>query len=335
MTGRAACRTCRDAGELPLEPARSYLRAERVATAAFRRAPAASLASFDGGAAAEGSHQLAHPPLLEPAGEPPDLPPVLSPGVLRAHGRHLTRLLPDPAGADGIHKALAQLLELPVPATGRAVTVVFPAGREPDLSLVRILLGSTKLSDVVAVGPRQVPWVLEQCREALALLGTRAPDLAAGFTELVAALVILVRPRTAGGSSSGALGTVWLSPRSAWPIATWIEIMVHEFVHQSLYLDELVHGLFALPASALDAEPNRVVSAVRKVPRSYDLSFHAAYVAYVQRRLYARLGVADPKPAGSLATTLDGLSQRADCLTDHGRLRLRELVDLDQQFPVG
>lgn len=335
MTGQAACRTCRDTGELPLGPARAYLRAEQEATAAFRVAAATALTSMDGGAAAEGAYEVPLPGPVGPAGVPPDLPPVISAGTLRAHGRHTTRLLPDPAGADGTRRSLARLLDLPMPVTDRAVTVVFPAAREPELSLARILLGSTELSDVAAVGPRQAPWVLTQCRDAVGTLTDHAPDLAAGFTELIAALVISLRPRRAGGSSSGALGAVWLSPRSTWPVAKWVEILVHEFVHQSLYLDELVHGLFALPASELDAEPNRVVSAVRKVPRSYDLSFHAAYVAYVQRRLYARLGQADPKPVGALAATLDGLDRRAGCLTDHGRLRLRELIDLDGQFPVG
>jgi hypothetical protein len=333
VTGMVGCTSCAGVAEPRPGPADAYLRAERAATAQFRSAGVATLPPVTGARVATGAYPLRLcPPGARPA--PLDLPPVIAAAVLRAHGRQGARLLRASTGADDTRRSLARLLNLPVPVTDGAVNVVFPAAREPDLTLVRILLGSTDLAGVQAVAPSQARWVLAQCRQALTLLESVEPELAAGLVELVAALVILVRRRTAGGSSSGALGAIWLSPSARWPIAKWVEMMVHEFVHQSLYLDELVHGLFALPADQLDAPEHRVVSAVRKVPRSYDLAFHAAYVGYVQRRLYARLGVADPKPAGPLDTTLDGLVRREACLTGHGQQRLRELVDLDQRYPA-
>jgi HEXXH motif-containing protein len=177
--------------------------------------------------------------------------------------------------------------------------------------------------------------IVGYCGAALGLLSRRAPDLAAAVGGLVAALVVAARRGTGAASSSAAIGAIHLCPRSKWPVTKYAELFVHEYVHQALFLDECVHGMFAGSADELDGAAAQVISAVRKVPRGYDKSFHAAYVAYVQRRLYERLGEPDPAPVGPLDRTLGELTERAGWLTDHGRRRLTELVDLDRAHPAG
>jgi hypothetical protein len=329
-----SCSDCPPAAAALRRQVEAYLAAERTATAAFRAAGPVEPSTQDGQPPARGAYPLAWPAWAAGGTEPADLPPAVRPGTV---GQHLALLASTPAagqdGVDDVRRVVAAVQDCPMPVTPGHLTVVFPAGTAAELALLRTLLGTAELPESWAVGGRHVAPVLGYCRAALSLLDRRAPDLGAGFAGLVSAIVVAARRGTGAASSSAAIGAIHLCPRASWPVPKYVELLVHEFVHQALFLDECVHGMFTGDTSELASRDAVVLSAVRKVPRGYDKSFHAAYVAYVQRRLYSRLSLDDPKPPGPLDHTLGELGERRQWLTPHGRLRLAELVEFDRRFP--
>ncbi|CAB4035494.1 Hypothetical predicted protein [Paramuricea clavata] len=81
-----------------------------------------------------------------------------------------------------------------------------------------------------------------------------------------------------GGTVSSAVGLIWLDPSkgSDWSVPFLAEQIVHEYIHTTLFMAEMVRGTYSdtrLVSSSM------VISAIRRQKRGYDKSFHAAYVA--------------------------------------------------------
>ena len=81
-----------------------------------------------------------------------------------------------------------------------------------------------------------------------------------------------------GGTVSSAVGLIWLDPSKGgdWSIPFLAEQIVHEYIHTTLFIAEMVRGTYT--DTSLVPE-SLVVSAIRRQKRGYDKSFHAAYVA--------------------------------------------------------
>ena len=81
-----------------------------------------------------------------------------------------------------------------------------------------------------------------------------------------------------GGTVSSAVGLIWLDPSKGgdWSIPFLAEQIVHEYVHTTLFIAEMVRGMYT---DASLVPTSLVVSAIRRQKRGYDKSFHAAYVA--------------------------------------------------------
>ena len=293
--------------------------------------PHCLLTAADDHAVAAGSHLL---PLDVVAADPypADLPTLVSSGHIAANQMALEPFLHRTGAAGDPRTWLGSLIGVDVAATPGHIRLTFPGDDPRPARLVAVLTADPELSSVWPLGPRNVKPIMSYIEQSLRLLATACPHLASGLAALLAEIVVAGKRATGACSSSAAVGAVFLSPRAAWPPSKYVEILVHEFVHQALFLDECVNGMFA-PAADFDAPDSLVVSAIRKVPRGYDKSFHAACVAYVQRRLYHRLRIADPKPPGNLGETLQGLHSRRRLLSDNGRAVLGELQDLDAGWP--
>lgn len=131
-----------------------------------------------------------------------------------------------------------------------------------------------------------------------------------------------------GGSVSDSIGTIWLAPPpNGWTPEKYGENVVHESIHQALFLDDLVRCIFPLSASEME-DRGRVTSAVLKRKRGYDKAFHSAYVALGIADYYRRLGLPWASELPALRRTIDELLDpdlAGSMLSSHGRTRLAEL----------
>lgn len=82
-----------------------------------------------------------------------------------------------------------------------------------------------------------------------------------------------------GGSSSGALGCIWLNPRPNWTLQDYIEFFVHELTHNLLFLDE--RRIIHYPNyKALEKSENYAHSAILRRSRPLDKVIHSLFVVY-------------------------------------------------------
>ncbi len=291
-----------------------------------------SLDSATGKPTASGTYQLGLPVLEVLNDDLGDLPGYARADVLAAHLAYISDYLGGSGDPPDQRSALSSLLSISIPAVPGQLCVIFPSSDPRELVLLDVLLADDAPAAQALPAASARP-VVEYCRQALSLMARVAPGLAAGFATLMAAVIVASAGKRAAGSSSNCISAMHLSPRAKWPVAKYAELLLHEFVHQALYLDECVHGMFAQPDRTAKYE-SLVLSAVRHVPRPYELAFHGACVAFVQSRFYARLGIADPLHLEPVESVLPGLREHRDRLSEHGMLRLAELADLCSQFPT-
>ncbi|MFE3150146.1 HEXXH motif-containing putative peptide modification protein [Streptomyces sp. NPDC059218] len=81
-----------------------------------------------------------------------------------------------------------------------------------------------------------------------------------------------------GGTTSAALGVLWVDPRDSWDDRDLEEFLIHELNHTLIFLDECRFGLFTSYPELLKQE-NWVTSAIRKTVRPLDKAYHSAIVA--------------------------------------------------------
>ena len=82
-----------------------------------------------------------------------------------------------------------------------------------------------------------------------------------------------------GGSSSGALGCIWLNPRAYWKEQDYLEFFVHELTHNLLFLDERRETHYPF-YSELEKSENFALSAILKRGRPLDKVIHSLFVVY-------------------------------------------------------
>ncbi len=153
------------------------------------------------------------------------------------------------------------------------------------------------------------------------------PD-AVWLAESLVARFLIARKADFGGSSTGdMLGCVWLNPPPAWDAHDYAEAILHESIHQALFLDEMIRRVYAADQQTLADEDARVLSAIRRESRPLDASFHAACVAAALLDFHEALGRADRVNTlrAGLASSLEALTAKSAYLTDHGRQILDEL----------
>jgi hypothetical protein len=150
------------------------------------------------------------------------------------------------------------------------------------------------------------------------------------YDALVGRVVYAYRDGYSGGSVSNAIGWIWLSPESDWDEDEFFEDLVHEYVHNVLFLEEMVHTLFALSAAEMAEPENRVVSAIRRVPRYFDQAYHAAAVALVLSELALKTGRTSSARlyVDGLLPSLDALRTKRDVMSSYGNMLLREMVQV-------
>lgn len=150
----------------------------------------------------------------------------------------------------------------------------------------------------------------------------------AAYRKLISHVVYAYRDEYSGGSVSNHIGWIWLSPEPAWSIDDYADNLIHEYTHNVLFLEEMTRTLFAFNAEIMALPQNQVVSAIRKIPRFFDQSYHAAAVAIVlaEHALNCgRTGTATLLVEG-LLPSLDLLKERRELMTENGWRLLAEMI---------
>jgi len=128
------------------------------------------------------------------------------------------------------------------------------------------------------------------------------------------------------GTSSYVLGVIWIAPGQHWAVETYVESILHEFMHINLLLGEAVYGLYK-NTEKLDEPEALVMSAVKLIPRPLDRAFHAACVATVLSYFYHLLDqknsikrFLDPLPE-----SVSGLVEKQEDFSGYGQAIIQQM----------
>lgn len=117
----------------------------------------------------------------------------------------------------------------------------------------------------------------ERLTVALSEIGFFSPEYSALFQTLITDIFILPSRVAKGGSTSQAVGVIWANPRISYTILDLMEILIHEFTHHAMFLDELRYGHYAYAEILKRSTWAR--SAILNVDRPLDKVLHSTIVA--------------------------------------------------------
>jgi|GEM_PF-6518233 len=100
--------------------------------------------------------------------------------------------------------------------------------------------------------------------EALELIEQSDPRLSELIQLVTTDVVFMNSNRIGGGTASHLPGIACFSPGDNWLAYDMAESLIHEAVHLSTFLCDMVHSIFTEPASAFEKEECQVLSAVKK-----------------------------------------------------------------------
>ncbi|WP_226956907.1 MULTISPECIES: aKG-HExxH-type peptide beta-hydroxylase [Staphylococcaceae] len=162
-------------------------------------------------------------------------------------------------------------------------------------------------------------------QKALDLIKLLHKDLYELIEILVGSFLILKKKNFGGGSVSNILGMIWLNPQENWSVIDCAEAIYHEFIHQSIFLDDMVNSIFP-DADACAEDDALVTSTILKKKRPLDRSYHAAGVSLGVMHLYYMLH--DKKGSyqhfDDFKTTIEEINLKTQYLDEHGKYILKE-----------
>lgn len=162
-------------------------------------------------------------------------------------------------------------------------------------------------------------------QKALNLIKLLHKDLYELIETIVGSFLILKKKNFGGGSVSNILGMIWLNPQKNWSVIDCAEAIYHEFIHQSIFLDDMINSIFP-DANACAEDDALVTSTILKRKRPLDRSYHAAGVSLGVMHLYYMLH--DKKGSyqhfDDFKTTIEEINQKTQYLDEHGKYILGE-----------
>lgn len=123
------------------------------------------------------------------------------------------------------------------------------------------------------------PIIREQTIKALKKLQILDPQLEHLFQLIIEKIFFAESAKAGGGSSSTALGCIWLNPRHHWTEQDYLEFFIHELTHNLLFLDER-REIHYPEYSELEKTENYAYSAILKRARPLDKVIHSLFVVY-------------------------------------------------------
>ncbi len=112
---------------------------------------------------------------------------------------------------------------------------------------------------------------------AIRLIDSQNPELAALIKIVFRYLLFGTSSKAHGGSTSNALGVLWMNPSLKWTMQDYCEFLVHEVTHQLLFLDERVYGHYS-DYPAISRKENFAFSTILKKRRPLDKVIHSYFV---------------------------------------------------------
>lgn len=164
--------------------------------------------------------------------------------------------------------------------------------------------------------------------KGLELFSNFFPETFKEFTNIIHSLLFAKRDAYDGGSVSSRIGMIWLSPKQTWTEVHWADNLVHEFVHNCLFIEDMVDTIFPFGAARMAKEDALIISAIRRQKRGYDKSYHAAFVAYTLVEFYQTIGLIDKAIdiIPPLLVSLEDLSTNQNFISKNGQQYLDELI---------
>lgn len=191
------------------------------------------------------------------------------------------------------------------------------------------LIGNVALSDNVSYDFKERVNYEQKYESALKQFELNLPETFSAFKELIAFIVLAKRPGFGGGTVSNRIGLIWLAPEMYWTDDDWLENLVHEFIHNALFLEDMVNTVFTAGGSRLGEEDALAMSAIRQVKRGYDKAYHSAFVSYGLIEHYLWLNKKDKaiKFIDPLVICVEDLVKNTNFITKHGEALLFELAE--------
>ncbi|MDO7486843.1 HEXXH motif-containing putative peptide modification protein [Peribacillus frigoritolerans] len=162
--------------------------------------------------------------------------------------------------------------------------------------------------------------------KGLELIKLLHPNLHSLIIRHFGTIYLAKRTGYGGGTVSSLLGLLWLNPPKKWTVVDYAEALYHEFIHNTLFLDDMVNGIFPNPDDCY-IEEALTTSTILKKKRSMDRAFHAANVSIGIMHMYYMLG--DNKKSKmyneDLKRTIDELNERSRFFGERGIEILQEM----------
>ncbi len=144
---------------------------------------------------------------------------------------------------------------------------------DTTLTDISFKLDESKISDI---GNRTEHYTT--LKNHLSLLKSLDPELSAVFELAVNACFQAPAAVAGGGTTSGAIGVLWLDARPNWTAQDYLEYCVHELTHTLMFLDELRFQHY-VKVKALSEKESFAQSAILRRLRPLDKVIHALVVS--------------------------------------------------------
>jgi hypothetical protein len=186
----------------------------------------------------------------------------------------------------------------------------------------------TKLTEEHKFKRDEIVDIKQKVKSALPIIYKYDSEISDVIPMLLGSFLFAKKNPVGAATNGDSLGATWLNPPANWQPLDYAECILHESVHQALFLDEMIHSHFTYSLSEMLKDDGLVTSAIRKTKRGYHLSFHSACVAVVLVDFYMLLSMPDKanRFLGPVLLTIRELElKKQKYLTAQGKNILDEL----------
>lgn len=242
--------------------------------------------------------------------------------------RHFGISEKDPSGFWSAIK-LMQSKDIETEVPSETPQIIWDAANSEFKNALLELAAFSQLPNDVSYSESEINFFKPKIEAALSLFSATFPTLYKSFQEICPFIILGRFPGYGGGTVSTRIGMIWLSPSLEWKVNHWAENIVHEFIHNCLFLEDLVNNIFPYNAIEMENLDSHATSAIRQVKRPYDKSYHSAFVAYGLVEFYIRISNFSKarnilKP---LLICVDDLVSNTKYISTNGVQLLNELVE--------
>lgn len=207
--------------------------------------------------------------------------------------------------------------------------IVWDAANSEFRQALLELAAFTELPNDVSYSEIEIDDFKPKLDDSLKLFSTTFPELYKVFKEICPFIILGRFPGYGGGTVSTRIGMIWLSPSIDWKVSHWAENIIHEFIHNCLFLEDLVNNIFPFNSIEMENLDSHAISAIRQVKRPYDKSYHSAFVAYGLVEFYLRIFnfTKARKILNPLFICVDDLASNTKYISANGVKLLDELIE--------